>query len=110
MPETPSHEALQRKIEKPELKKAQLETENRQYREFIENLEEVFYSLDQDGAGSYISPNIDGFVKSPISSLRCIPSEFHVLYVRCIPRYLRRLDLELFTLPSQTDFLRKYQL
>src|SRR6056297_641078 len=52
----------------------------------------------------------DGFVKSPISSLRCIPSEFHVLYVRCIPRDLRRLDLELFTLPSQTDFLRKYQI
>ena len=59
MPDTPSHEALQQKIEKPELKKAQLETENRQYREFIENLEEVFYSLDQDGAGACISPNIE---------------------------------------------------
>src|SRR6056297_527189 len=47
----------------------------------------------------------DGFVKSPISSLRCIPSEFHVLYVRCIPRDLRRplilKGLELFTLPSE---------
>ena len=39
----------------------------------------------------------DGFVKSPISALRCIPSEFYVLYVRCIPRDLRRLDLKLFT-------------
>jgi len=59
MPDTPSHEALQQKIEKPELKKAQLKTENRQYREFIEYLDEAFYSLDQDGAGSYISPNIE---------------------------------------------------
>ena len=49
---------------------------------------------------SQLSKN-DGFVKRPISSLRCIPSEFHVLYVRCIPRDLRRLDLELFTLPSE---------
>jgi len=48
----------------------------------------------------------DGFVKSPISALRCISRNFTYSYVRCIPRNLRRLDLELFSLPSKIDFLR----
>ena len=47
---------------------------------------------------------IDGFVKSPTSTLRCIPCHCYVLYVRLIPRNLRALNLELFTLPSKSDF------
>jgi hypothetical protein len=47
----------------------------------------------------------DGFGKCAISALLCIPTEFHVLDVRCIHRDLRRLDLELFALPAQIDFL-----
>jgi len=52
---------------------------------------------------------IDGFVKSPTSALRCIPRHYDVLYVRLIPRNLRALNLELFTLPTKSDFLRKRQ-
>jgi hypothetical protein len=44
---------------------------------------------------------IDGFVKNPISALRFIPRHCGVRQVRLIPRDLRRLDLELFSLPSQ---------
>jgi len=50
----------------------------------------------------------DGFVKSPTSALRCIPRHCDVLYVRLIPRNLRALNLELFTLPSKYDFLRDF--
>ena len=52
---------------------------------------------------------VDGFVKSPTSALRCIPRHCDVLYVRLIPRNLRALNLELFTLPSKSDFLRDRQ-
>jgi acyl carrier protein len=48
----------------------------------------------------------DGFLKSPISALRCIPHHCGVRKVRLILRNLRRLELELFTLPSKADFLR----
>jgi len=44
--------------------------------------------------------SIDGFVKSPISALRCILRHCDVPYVRLIPQNLRALNLELFTLPS----------
>jgi len=49
----------------------------------------------------------DGFLKSPNSALRCIPRHGDVLYVRLIPRNLRALNLDLFTLPSKSDFLRE---
>src|SRR6056297_1574671 len=53
------------------------------------------------------------FPGSPISALRCIPRNFTYSYVRCIPRDLRRprilKGLELFALPSQSDFLRMHQ-
>jgi hypothetical protein len=51
----------------------------------------------------------DGFVKSPTSALRCIPRHCDVRQVRLIPRNLRALNLKLFTLPSNFDFLRVYQ-
>jgi len=47
-----------------------------------------------------------GFVKSPISALRYIPHHCGVRKVRLILRDLRRLELELFTLPSKADFLQ----
>ena len=40
-----------------------------------------------------------------ISALRSAPRHYSVRYVRLIPRDLRRLDLELFALPSRVDFL-----
>ena len=52
---------------------------------------------------------LDGFVKSPTSALRCISRQCDVLYVRLIPRNLRALNLELFTLPSKSDFLQDCQ-
>src|SRR6056297_1096525 len=58
---------------------------------------------------SKIILNIVEFLGSPISALRCISRNFTYSYVRCIPRDLRRLDLELFSLPSQIDFLRVHQ-
>jgi len=51
----------------------------------------------------------DGFVKSPTSALRCILRHCSVLYVRFVPQDLRALNLELFTLPSNFDFLRDCQ-
>ena len=53
---------------------------------------------------------IDSFVKSPTSALRCILSHCSVLYVRFVPQDLRALNLDLFTLPSDFDFLRIHQL
>src|SRR6056297_1872040 len=53
------------------------------------------------GSEKSLTIKIDGFVKSPISVLRCIPRNFPFCEVRCIPRDFARLDLELFTLPSQ---------
>jgi hypothetical protein len=54
-------------------------------------------------------PRIDGFVKSPTSALRCILRHCSVPYVRLIPQDLRALNLKLFTLPSNFDFLRVHQ-
>ena len=55
-------------------------------------------------------PNrLDGFVKSPTSALRCILRHCSVLYVPFVPQDLRALNLELFTLLSDFDFLRDYQ-
>jgi len=47
------------------------------------------------------SNKIDGFIKSPISALRCISSEFHVRLTTLHSSIFARLDLELFTLPSK---------
>jgi hypothetical protein len=49
---------------------------------------------------------LDGFVKSPNSLLRCILRFFMVRYVQIITQDLRALNLELFSLPSEIDFLR----
>ncbi len=48
----------------------------------------------------------DGFVKSPNSLLRCIPSYFNVRQVRLIAGDLRASNLNFYTLPSILDFLR----
>ena len=55
-----------------------------------------------------MQPWVDGFVKSPTSALRCILRHCRVLYVPLIPQDLRALNLELFTLPWDFDFLRVY--
>jgi len=57
-----------------------------------------------------LKPIFDGFVKSPTSALHCIHRHCDVLYVRLIPQNLRALNLELFTLPSKSDFLQDRQL
>ena len=50
----------------------------------------------------------DDFVKSPNSALLCTLRHFSVLSVRLIPQDLRALNLELFALPSNFDFLRDH--
>jgi len=50
----------------------------------------------------------DGVVKSPISALRCILRFFNVRKVRIITQDLRRLELELFPVPSKDEFLRNH--
>jgi len=59
---------------------------------------------------SFLVCKLDGFVKSPTSALRCIPRHYDVLSVRLIPRNLRALNLELFTLPSKSDFFEAIKL
>ena len=49
---------------------------------------------------------IDGFVKSPNSLLRSILRFFMVRLVQIITQDLRASNLELFSLPSEIDFLR----
>jgi hypothetical protein len=49
---------------------------------------------------------IDGFINSPTSVLRRTLRHCDVLSVRLIPQDLHALNLDLFTLPSNTDFLR----
>ena len=51
----------------------------------------------------------DGFVKSPISVLRCIPRNFTYSYVRCMPRDLRALILNFLLCRLKIDFLRDHQ-
>jgi len=62
---------------------------------------------DNDSMMKFI--NVDGFVKSPTSALRCILRFFKVRKVLIITQDLRALNLELFSLPSKSDFLRFYQ-
>jgi len=57
---------------------------------------------------------VDGFVKSPNSLLRYILRFFKVRQVRIITQDLRALPIfirlvELFSLPSESDFLRFHQ-
>lgn len=49
---------------------------------------------------------IDGSVKSPNSALCFILQSFNVLYVRLMIPKLARLEFELYTKPSELDFLR----
>ena len=65
--------------------------------------------LDTDGA-FLCQYKIDGFVKSPASVLHCILRHCGVALVRLIPQDLRALNLELFTLPSNLDFLQNHQI
>jgi hypothetical protein len=55
------------------------------------------------GDGPFI---FDGFVKSPTSALCCIPQSFNVRKVRLMIAKFARLEFELFTKPSTSDFLR----
>jgi hypothetical protein len=47
----------------------------------------------------------DGFVKNLNSALRCILHFFKVQYVRIITQDLRALNLELFSLPKESEVL-----
>jgi hypothetical protein len=49
---------------------------------------------------------IDGFVKSSTSALCCISQSFNVRKVRLMITKFARLEFELFTKPSKSDFLR----
>ncbi len=49
---------------------------------------------------------INGFVKTPPSSLPCGPRHCDVLYVRLIPRVLGASNLKLLLCHSPLDFLR----
>ena len=48
-----------------------------------------------------VNMKFDGYVKSPISTFRFVSCSLRRTLVRRIPRNLRRLELELFALPSQ---------
>ena len=50
------------------------------------------------------SLNINGFVKSPTSALCCISQSFNVRKVRLMITKFARLEFELFTKPSKSDF------
>jgi len=54
--------------------------------------------------------NIDGFVKSPTSALCCISQSFNARKVRLMITKFARLEFELFTKPSKSDFLRVHQI
>jgi hypothetical protein len=51
----------------------------------------------------------DGLVKSPTSGLCCISQSFNVRKVRLMITKFARLEFELFTKPSKSDFLRVNQ-
>gem|GEM_PF-3968825 len=51
----------------------------------------------------------DGLVKSPTSALCCISQSFNVRKVRLMITKFVRLEFELFTKPSKSDFLRVCQ-
>jgi hypothetical protein len=63
--------------------------------------------MERKGA-PYFS-NLDGFVKSPSAALRFAFVVAAYQQVRLAPQVLRALHMELFTLPSQSDFLRDHQ-
>ncbi len=65
------------------------------------------FAISQDRA--FFTHNVDGFVKSPTSVLRCILRHCSVRKVRLVPQDLRALNLELFALPSKSHFLRDHQ-
>jgi hypothetical protein len=50
----------------------------------------------------------DGLIKSPTSALCCISQSFNVLKVRLMITKFTRLEFELFTKPSKSDFLRDH--
>ena len=52
----------------------------------------------------------DGSVKSPTSALCCISQSFNVRNVRFMITKFARLEFELFTKPSKSDFLRVHQI
>jgi hypothetical protein len=52
---------------------------------------------------------LDGFVKSPTSALCCISQSFNVRKVLLMITKFARLEFELFTKLSKSDFLRVYQ-
>ena len=52
---------------------------------------------------------IDGLVKSPTPALCYISQSFNVRSVRLIITKFARLEFELFTRPSKSDFLRIHQ-
>jgi len=54
--------------------------------------------------------NLDGLVKSPTSALCCISQSFNVRKVRLMITKFARLEFELFTKPSKSDFLRVHQI
>ncbi|MEZ4552150.1 MAG: hypothetical protein R2874_17250 [Desulfobacterales bacterium] len=57
----------------------------------------------------FVKEHIDGFVKSPEFFVALHPRCFSVRQVRIIAQDLRASNLELFSLPSKSDFLRFYQ-
>jgi hypothetical protein len=48
--------------------------------------------------------NLDDFVKSPTSALCCISQSFNVRKVRLMITKFARLEFEIFTKPSKSDF------
>jgi len=48
----------------------------------------------------------DGLVKTPTSALCCISQSFNVRKVHLMITKFARLEFELFTKPSKSDFLR----
>ena len=54
--------------------------------------------------------NLDGLVKSPTSALCCISQSFNVRKVRLMITKFARLEFELFTKPSKSDFLQVHHL
>ena len=74
-----------------------------------EAAENVLKGVDRNAKVDYTIINYDDFVGSPTSVLRCTLRHRDVLSVRLTPQELRALNLELFTLSSNSDFLRDYR-
>src|SRR6056297_1180413 len=52
MSENPAYEDLKKRVE-------DLEKENKKYRQLIENLDDVIFTLDSSATVTYISPNVE---------------------------------------------------